>query len=53
MDRPVGPPNDHVLSLDELTPSVIAGMGLSELASYEPGEIGRYQVAIVAEKPAA
>ena len=50
MDRPVGPPNDHVLALDELH-AVIAGMGLRELATYEPGEIGLYHVAIVAEKP--
>ena len=51
MDRPVGPPNDHVLALDELR-AVVAGMGLRELAVHEPGEIGRYHVAIVvAEKP--
>ena len=30
MDRPVGPPNDHVLSLDRRAPRV-AGMGLREL----------------------
>jgi len=52
MDRPVGPPNDHVLAADELH-AVIAGMGLRELATYEPGEIGLYHVAIVAEKPAS
>jgi len=52
MDRPVGPANDHVLALDELH-AVIAGMGLKELAAYEPGEIGLYHVAIVAQKPAS
>lgn len=52
MDRPVGPPNDHVLAADELH-AVIEGMGLKELAAYEPGEIGLYHVAIVAEKPAS
>jgi len=52
MDRPVGPPNDHVLAADELH-AVIAGMGLRELATYEPGEIGLYHVAIVAERPAS
>jgi ubiquinone/menaquinone biosynthesis C-methylase UbiE len=52
MDRPVGPPNDHLLALDELH-AVIAGMGLTELAAYEPGEIGLYHVAIVARKPAS
>ena len=49
MDRPVGPPNDHLLSLEEPR-AVIAGMGLRELAVHEPGPIGRYQIAIVAEK---
>ncbi len=52
MERPVGPPNDHVLSLDEARASV-TGMGLRELAVHEPGAVGRYQIAIVAEKPAA
>jgi len=51
MDRPVGPPNDHVLAADQLH-AVIEGMGLKELATYEPGEIGLYHVAIVAERPA-
>lgn len=49
MDRPVGPPNDHVLSLDEAR-AAVAGMGLHELAVHRPGEVGRYQIAIVAEK---
>ena len=52
MERPVGPPNDHVLALDELH-AVIEGMGLRVLSVYEPGEIGLYHVAIVAEKPAS
>jgi ubiquinone/menaquinone biosynthesis C-methylase UbiE len=52
MDRPVGPPNDHLLSLDEAR-AAVAGMGLHELAVHGPGEIGRYQIAIVAEKPPA
>ncbi len=50
MDRPVGPSNDHVLSLDEAR-AAVAGMGLHEIAVHEPGEVGRYQIAIVAEKP--
>jgi ubiquinone/menaquinone biosynthesis C-methylase UbiE len=49
VDRPVGPPNDHVLAADELH-AVIARMGLKEIAAYEPGEIGLYHVAIVAER---
>jgi ubiquinone/menaquinone biosynthesis C-methylase UbiE len=52
MDRPVGPPNDHVLAAAELH-DAIAQMGLQELAAYEPGEIGLYHVAIVAKKPAS
>jgi len=52
MERPVGPPNDHVLAADELH-AVIVGMGLKELAAYEPGEIGLYHVAIIAQKPAS
>lgn len=50
MDRPVGPPNDHVLSLDEAR-AAVAGMGLRELSVHEAGDVGRYQIAIVAEKP--
>lgn len=52
MDRPVGPPNDHVLSLDEAR-AVVAGMGLRELSVHQPGEIGRYHIAILCERPAA
>jgi ubiquinone/menaquinone biosynthesis C-methylase UbiE len=51
MDRPVGPPNDHVLSLDEAR-AVVAGMGLRELSVHRPGEIGRYHIAILCERPA-
>ncbi len=50
MDRPVGPPNDQVLSLEQVRVS-IAGLGLCELSVHPPGEIGRYQIAVVAEKP--
>jgi ubiquinone/menaquinone biosynthesis C-methylase UbiE len=52
MDRPVGPPNDHVLAADQLH-AVLEVMGLKELAAYAPGEIGLYHVAIVAQKPAS
>ena len=52
MDRPVGPPNDHVLSLDEAR-AVVAGMGLREISVHQPGEIGRYHIAILCERPAA
>ena len=50
IDRPVGPPRDHVLSHDELR-AVIAGMGLREIAYHEPGELVVYHVIVVAEKP--
>jgi ubiquinone/menaquinone biosynthesis C-methylase UbiE len=51
MERPVGPPNDHVLSLDDLR-ATLAGLGLRERAVFEPGEVGQYHNVIVAEKPA-
>ena len=50
MDRPVGPPNDHVLSLDRVR-ALLTGLGLDELAVYAPGAIGLYHNVIVAEKP--
>jgi SAM-dependent methyltransferase len=51
MDRPVGPPNDHVLSLEQVRAS-IAALGLREVSLHLPGEIGRYHVAVSAERPA-
>lgn len=51
MERPVGPPNDHVLPLDELR-AAIAGLGLRELAVCLPGDVGRYHNAVLAERPA-
>jgi ubiquinone/menaquinone biosynthesis C-methylase UbiE len=51
IERPVGPPRDHVLSHDELR-AVVAGMGLREIAFHEPGELVVYHVVVVAEKPA-
>jgi ubiquinone/menaquinone biosynthesis C-methylase UbiE len=50
MERPVGPPNDHVLPLDRVR-ALLSGAGLSELAVYAPGTVGRYHNVIVAEKP--
>lgn len=52
MDRPVGPSNDHVLSLEQVR-AAVAGLGLHELSVHPPGEVGRYQLAIVAEAPGA
>jgi ubiquinone/menaquinone biosynthesis C-methylase UbiE len=50
MDRPVGPPNDHVLSLADVR-ATLTGLGLREIAVYQPGEVGRYHIAVVAQKP--
>jgi ubiquinone/menaquinone biosynthesis C-methylase UbiE len=50
MDRPVGPPNDHVLPLDAVR-AMLTGIGLDELAVHAPGDVGRYHNVIVAEKP--
>lgn len=50
MDRPVGPPNDHVLPLDAVR-AMLTGAGLTELAVYAPGSVGLYHNVIVAEKP--
>lgn len=51
MDRPVGPPNDHVLAFEDAR-AVLRGMGLLELTVHQPGEVGRYSIAIVGQKPA-
>lgn len=50
MDRPVGPPNDHVLPLERVR-ALLTGAGLVELAVYAPGTVGLYHHVIVAEKP--
>lgn len=50
MDRPVGPPNDHVLALADVRAALTA-LGLREVSVHLPGEIGRYHIAVVAQKP--
>jgi ubiquinone/menaquinone biosynthesis C-methylase UbiE len=50
MERPVGPPNDHVLALDDLR-ATLTGLGLRERAVYAPGKVGLYHNVVVAEKP--
>jgi ubiquinone/menaquinone biosynthesis C-methylase UbiE len=50
MDRPVGPPNDHVLPLERVR-ALLTGTGLAELAVYAPGTVGLYHNVIVTEKP--
>ena len=52
MDRPVGPPNEHVLELDDAR-AVLTALGLREISVHLPGDVGRYHNAIVAEKPLA
>ena len=52
MERPVGPPNDHVLALDDLR-ATLTGLGLREHTVYPPGEVGLYHDVVVAEKPPA
>ena len=52
IDRPFGPPKDHVLPHDQVR-AVVTGMGLAEVAFHEPGEPLRWHVAVVAQKPAA
>lgn len=50
MDRPVGPPNDHVLPLGQVR-TLLADLGFTELALYAPGTVGLYHNVIVMEKP--
>ena len=49
VERPVGPPIDHVLPHDRLR-AVVAEMGLVEAGYHEPGELLPYHVVVVAEK---
>lgn len=51
IDRPIGPPRDHVLPHDRLR-ELIRGLGVREIAVYEPGELLQHHIAVVAEKPA-
>jgi SAM-dependent methyltransferase len=50
IERPVGPDRGHVLPHDQLR-ALVTGLGLSEVAVYEPGTLVSYHIAIVAEKP--
>lgn len=51
IDRPVGPPKDHVLPHDRLR-ELVRSMGVRECAVHEPGDLFDYHIAVVAEKPA-
>jgi SAM-dependent methyltransferase len=50
MDRPIGPPKDHVLPHDELR-ALLTGLGLEELSVHEPGTLFEHHIAVVSRKP--
>jgi ubiquinone/menaquinone biosynthesis C-methylase UbiE len=50
IDRPIGPPKDHVLTHDDLR-ELVGGLGLREVAVHEPGTLLDYHIAVVAERP--
>lgn len=52
MERPVGPPNDHVLALEEMR-ALLAGLGLEEREVRRPGELALYHNVVVVQKPAS
>jgi len=52
MERPVGPPAEHVLTVTQAL-TLIEGMGLQTAAVHEPGELFPYHYAIVATLPDA
>jgi ubiquinone/menaquinone biosynthesis C-methylase UbiE len=52
MARPAGPPNDHVLSIEQAT-AVLTGMGLTSAAVHQPGELFPYHYAILGRRPDA
>ena len=49
LERPLGPPLDHVLGLAAVR-NVISSMGLDELGAHEPGTLLPYHLAVVAAK---
>ncbi len=49
VERPVGPPLDHVLGLTAVR-EIIDGMGLEEIEVHEPGDGLAYHLAVVAAK---
>ena len=49
-ERPVGPPQGHVLGLEAVR-EIVAGMGLDVVEAHEPGELLPYHLAVVAAKP--
>jgi ubiquinone/menaquinone biosynthesis C-methylase UbiE len=51
VERPVGPPVDHVLSVADARAGLEA-LGLAVTAVHDPGELFAYHFAIVAQRPA-
>jgi hypothetical protein len=49
MERPVGPPNDHVLTVEQAQ-SVVTGMGLDTVAVQQPGELLPYHYTVLAAR---
>ncbi len=50
MERPIGPPPDHVLGL-QAARAVLNGAGLCEMETYEAGDRFPYHLAVVAVRP--
>jgi ubiquinone/menaquinone biosynthesis C-methylase UbiE len=50
VDRPVGPPADHVLTVSDAL-ATLTSMGLTVDAIHQPGELFPYHFALVASKP--
>ena len=48
-ERPVGPPQGHVLGLAAVR-EILTGMGLDVIEAHEPGELLPYHLAVVAAK---
>jgi arsenite methyltransferase len=49
MERPAGPPNDHVVARD-VAAAEVAGLGLTAVALHDPGEVLPYHYVIAARR---
>jgi ubiquinone/menaquinone biosynthesis C-methylase UbiE len=49
MERPVGPPNDHVLTVEQAE-AVVTGMGLETVATHPAGDLLPYHYTILAAR---
>jgi ubiquinone/menaquinone biosynthesis C-methylase UbiE len=50
MERPAGPPNEHVLTIAQAR-DVVTGMGLETVAEHQPGELLPYHYILLAARP--